>query len=73
MSELVTPQPGDIWSHRYRIRRVKVLRIWNSGRVQVKGVELAGTQWKYAPGTCSRSVDGASFPKWFRLLARPAA
>lgn len=72
MSDTVRPIPGDIWSARAADRRVKVLNVWSTGRVQVKGVMPAGANWAFVRGACSRSIDGASFPKRFRLLTRGA-
>jgi hypothetical protein len=67
---VTTPRVGDIWSHRFTGRRVRVLALWSSGRIQVKTVEPAGRDWKFKPGSRSTSIEGVQFAKSFRELLR---
>jgi hypothetical protein len=73
VSDAVKPIPGDIWSSRFSDRRVKVLNVLGSGRVQVKGVLPAGSRWTFDKTSKSSSVSGARFPQRYRLLVRGAA
>lgn len=66
-----TPQVGDIWADRYVSRRVRVMHLWSSGRIQLRTVCLAGRNWVSAPGKCSSSYAADRFVKRYRLLVRP--
>lgn len=64
----MTPAPGQIWSHRFSDRRVRVMRVWQGGSVGLSTVEKIGPTWRRKRLSRSSICRPDVFASEFRFL-----